>query len=352
MTRSGFYKASLDVLSYSGAPRLFRNILGGCGAIFMLHHVIPGACNREGFLPNAGLEVTPEFLDAVIRRAKSLGYELVSLEDAAARLARATALDRPFAVFTLDDGYLDNLEHALPVFRSHECPFTVFVSPAIIDGTCELWWRGLEAVIRSADLIETRVGTVEVSIPTSCAKGKQEAFDQIYWPLRALPEREQRAWIRETAGRYNIDLEAQCRALAMNWDQVRQMAADPYCSIGAHTVNHFALAKLTATEAAMEIRSSRDRLEREIRKPVKTFAYPYGDAASAAERDFDLVRDLGFSAAVTTRKGLVYPRHAENLMALPRVSLNGGYQKLRYLDVLLSGLPFAIWNTFRPSMTS
>jgi hypothetical protein len=47
---------------------------------------------------------------------------------------------------------------------------------------------------------------------------------------------------------------------------------------------------------------------------------------------------------VTTRKGLIHPRHAQELTALPRVSLNGDYQKARYVKVLLSGAPFAFFN--------
>ena len=52
-------------------------------------------------------------------------------------------------------------------------------------------------------------------------------------------------------------------------------------------------------------------------------------------------------AAVTTRKGLIYPEHGDHLFALPRVSLNGDYQSLHFIDLYLSGAPFALWNRFR-----
>ena len=50
---------------------------------------------------------------------------------------------------------------------------------------------------------------------------------------------------------------------------------------------------------------------------------------------------------MTTRKGLIHPRHASELTALPRVSLNGDYQKPRYVKVLLSGAPFALFNVMQ-----
>jgi peptidoglycan/xylan/chitin deacetylase (PgdA/CDA1 family) len=348
MSKAGFFKLSLDALSYSGASRILRSLLGGRGAIFMLHHIVPGGGKQEGFAPNAGLEITPEFLDEVIMRVSELGYELLSLETAVNRLKEKKLQGSRFAVFTIDDGYLDNFVHALPVFRRRNCPFTIFVSPAIIDGKCELWWRSLEAIIASTDHLHARMNGSELNFACETLAGKNAVFERLYWPLRSMPETNQRDWIRELSARYGHDTEAYCRTVAMTWDQLRQIADEPLCSIGAHTVHHFALAKLSRAEASEEAVASRERLERELGRPISFFAYPYGDAASAGSREFELIRDLDFSAAVTTEKGLIYDRHHDQLTALPRVSLNGSYQKVRYVDTLLSGAPFALWNSLRP----
>jgi peptidoglycan/xylan/chitin deacetylase (PgdA/CDA1 family) len=176
MDKAGFFKLSLDVLFYSGASRILRSLLGGRGAIFMLHHICPGGGSEVGFAPNAGLEITPEYLDAVIGRVTALGYDLLSLEEAVDRLKGREAHQKPFAVFTIDDGYLDNLVHALPVFRRRNCPFTIFVSPSIIDGNCELWWRGLEAVIASAEHIEVSINDQDVRLAAGTVAEKYAAL--------------------------------------------------------------------------------------------------------------------------------------------------------------------------------
>ena len=138
----------------------------------------------------------------------------------------------------------------------------------------------------------------------------------------------------------------------MNWDEIRRLAADPLVTIGAHTRRHYALAKLTLSEARAEIEESVRRIEREIGKPCRHFSYPYGDETSAGQREFDLVKELGLKTAVTTRKGLIHARHAGELTALPRVSLNGDYQKPRYVKVLLSGAPFALFNVMQKASSA
>lgn len=313
----------------------------------MLHHVRPNGVPQHGFAPNAGLEVTPQFLDSVIGHVVARGYELVSLADAVRRISGEMPSERPFAVFTLDDGYEDNFIHAWPVFRRHGCPFTIFVAPAITDGICELWWRGLEAVIAGAPQVKGVLEGSGFEFETRSDAGKQAAFKRLYWPVRSLAERRQREWIRQFCDHHGVDLEAQCRSEAMTWDDMRQIAADPLCTIGAHTINHFALAKLSSKEAVMEADQSRRRIGEELGHVPEVFAYPYGDPISAGPRDFDLMREAGFTAAVTTRKGLIFPAHKDHLTALPRLSLNGFYQKLRYVDVLLSGTAFALSNGFK-----
>jgi peptidoglycan/xylan/chitin deacetylase (PgdA/CDA1 family) len=346
MTKSALLRKSLDLLYFSGAARALSGAFGGMGAIFMLHHVRPGGGSEEGFAPNAGLEITPSFLDAVIRHAKARSYALLSLAEAVERI-KSERVAEPFAVFTIDDAYYDIYEHAWPVFRRHRCPFTVFVSPAIAEGKCELWWRGLEAVIAGEPRIAAEIGGVRHVLPTVTDAQKQHAFEQLYRPLRNMPEHQQRQWIGSFCAAHGIDLQAMCRAEAMSWTELRDMAADPLCTLGAHTVNHFALAKLAEADALREAVDSRARIVEETGAEVRFFAYPYGDATSAGPRDFALIAEAGFEAAVTTRKGLIYPAHRHHLTALPRVSLNGGFQKLRYVDVLLSGTAFAMWNGFK-----
>jgi len=344
--KPGIFRASLDFFHYSGISRAARPLTGGAGAIFMLHHVRPAPAGERDFAPNAGLDVTPEFLDAVISFVKARGWRLVSLEEAA-RLLRERDFDRPFAAFTLDDGFRDNRQHALEVFARHDCPFTIFIAPKYADGQGELWWDALEEAIAGNGVIYPGIPGLPEKITCLDDAARQRAWDQLYWPVRSMPQHDQRRWIRRFAPAHGVDLEALCRREIMGWEEIREIAAHPLCTIGAHTMNHFALRLLDDKEAFSEMVLSKARLEEELGREIRTFAYPYGDATTAGPRDFALAGRAGFDVAVTTRKGLLYEQHRDHLMALPRVSLNGFYQKIRYLDVLLSGAPFMLFNRLR-----
>ena len=94
---------------------------------------------------------------------------------------------RRFACFTLDDGYRDNRDFALPVMREFDAPFAVYVASDFAQGTGRLWWIALEMVIARASSIEVGIGGVATRFDTSTPAAKQAAFDRLHGWLRSLP---------------------------------------------------------------------------------------------------------------------------------------------------------------------
>lgn len=340
------FKAALAALHYSGATRLLRPYTSGVGAILMLHHVLPG--KPAGFAPNQLLQITPEFLDEVIREVRRQGYDTVSMSEAHARLTGVVEATRPFVAFTFDDGYRDNRDHALPVLKRHGVPMTVYAASEFADHRGFLWWTVLERVIARRQFIAVHLAGRLETFRCASDTDRQATFDRIYWHLRAMPETEARALVVRLATEAGIDPLEPCRELAMTWNELREFAAEPLVTIGAHTQSHMALAKLSAAECHAEIVGSIRRTEQELGRPCRHFCYPYGGADSAGDREFDIVSRLGLETGVTTRKGILGSRHS--LSALPRLSLNGLYQSPAYFKALLSGLPFALMNALpRPA---
>ncbi|MEM8573991.1 MAG: polysaccharide deacetylase family protein [Pseudomonadota bacterium] len=346
MDKTSVMRAALVGLHRTGAGRLLAPFTQGQGLIFTLHRVTPGTSAPRGFAPNRILEVTPEFLGAVLDQVIEAGLDVITLDEAADRLTHGDK--GRFACFTFDDGYRDNRDYALPLFQERELPFTLYIPTAYPTGQGQLWWLALEQAIAAAKSeVEVDRDGRPWRLPTATDAEKTKAYETIYWWLRDLPEHRMRATVGSLADRYDIDLGQQCRDLIMTWDEIRDVAADPLVTIGAHTKDHFALAKLPVDEAVAQMIDSADALEAELGSRPAHFAYPYGDAGSAGARDFALAEGAGFRTAVTTRKGMLFPAHKEHLTALPRVSLNGEFQNLSYTAAYLTGAPFAIWNGFQ-----
>jgi len=343
--RNNVIRAGLDALYFTGAHHVLRPILAGVGTIFMLHHVRPA--RDDMFQPNRHLQITPEFLREVLAHVRALDVEIVSLDEAHRRMGERD-FARRFACFTFDDGYRDNRDHALPVMREHNAPFTVYVASDFADGTGRLWWVALERVIARADSIEIMRDGAAVRIEARDATAKQDAFNQVHEWLRTLPnDADVQREVSALCAQHGIDDAAIARELCMSWDELRAFAADPLVTIGAHTISHCNLARESEAGAQHQMRDSRSRIEIELQKPAQHFAYPYGDKPAATAREFAFAEELGFKTAVTTRPGMVFPENAAHMMALPRISLNGNYQNTRFLSVLTSGAATAMWNGFR-----
>jgi peptidoglycan/xylan/chitin deacetylase (PgdA/CDA1 family) len=343
--RNNVIRAGLGALYFTGAHYLLRPIFSGVGAIFMLHHVRP---HRDGeFQPNHHLEVAPEFLRAMLAHLRSRGIDIITIDDVHQRLIERN-FSRRFACFTLDDGYRDNRDFALPLMREFEAPFTVFVASDFAQGTGRLWWIALEMVIAKSSSIELAIGGTMTRLDTSTPALKQAAFDRLHDHLRSLPgEGDIHREIGALCARHGVDEAAVCRELCMSFDELKPFAQEKLITIGAHSITHCNLARQPKEIARSEMVTSRARIEDALQRPVVHLAYPYGDKIAAGAREFALAQAAGFKTAVTTRPGMIFPESASHLTALPRVSLNGNYQDTRIFPVLTSGAATAMWNGFR-----
>jgi peptidoglycan/xylan/chitin deacetylase (PgdA/CDA1 family) len=343
--RNNVIRAGLGALYFTGAHHLLRPIFAGVGAIFTLHHVRPR--RDAAFQPNHHLEVAPEFLRAMLTHLRARGIDIITIDQVHQRLVERN-FSRHFACFTLDDGYRDNRDFALPVMREFDAPCTVYVASDFAQGTGRLWWIALEMVIAKATSIEVAIGGAATRLDTGTAAAKRAAFDRLHDWLRGLPgEHDVQREIGALCARHGVDEAAICRELCMSWEELKPFADDPLVTIGAHTITHCNLARQSEGIAAHEMAISRARIESVLQRPVLHFAYPYGDKIAAGRREFALARAAGYKTAVTTRPGMIFPENAGHLTALPRVSLNGNFQDRRILPVLTSGAATAMWNGFR-----
>ena len=343
--RPTIIRGGLESLYFSGAHLVLRPFVGGVGAILTLHHVRPPRPDR--FQPNRLLEVTPRFLARVVKYLRRSGLDLVSLDEMHRRITEGD-FSRRFVCMTFDDGYRDMLQWAYPILKEANVPFAVYVPTSFPDRLGELWWLVLEAVVARNDRIGLVIDGRDRKFDCATVAEKRALYDELYWWLRARPtDAELRSVVRNLAAFYHVDIAAFCDELCMTWAEIAELESDPLVTIGAHTVNHSILAKLSKEAVRSEMELSASVIEAALAVRPQHLSYPYGDRSSAGAREFEIAAELGFKTAVTTRPGVLFPQHKQRLTALPRLSLNGDYQRIRYLRVLLSGSATAMWNGFR-----
>ncbi|WP_136660447.1 polysaccharide deacetylase family protein [Nitratireductor sp. XY-223] len=338
-------------LTASRLPQILRPLLGGEGAILMAHRVTAAPGTKYGF--NGNLIVHPEFLDELIAEMKARGFDFVSLDEAVDRIGNG-AKGRRFAAITLDDGFRDNLTEALPVFEKHGAPFSVYIAPGLTDGQVEPWWEIVEAAVERCDGDALEMDTPDGVLKFDCATDEASAdtFEEICRVLsEELDEEDQVAAVRSLADNAGVSCAQFRETYLMNWDEIARIAAHPLCTIGAHTVNHYNLKRLPKEQALWEMSDSAAMLEERLGERPRHFAYPYGFEKAVGEREARLAKLAGFKSALTTRHGVIQKEHAGHLHTLPRISVNGRYQNIDYLNAMLSGVTTPMANRGRTVVT-
>ena len=343
--KQSIIRGGLESLYFSGAHFVLRPFVGGVGAILALRHVRPP--RPEQFQPNRLLEVTPQFFARMVRRLRRSRLDLISLNEMHRRMVEGD-FRRRFVCLTFDDGYRDLREWAYPILKEADVPFAIYVPTSFPDRLGELWWLVLEALIARNNRVGLIIGGRDRTFDCGTVEEKQALYDELYWWLRSrATESEMRSIVRSLAAYYHIDIMAFCEELCMSWPELAELASDPLVTIGAHTVSHPILSRLSQDEARSEMELSRSVIEAALAVKPAHLSYPYGDRNSSGKREFEIAAEIGFKTAVTARPGVLFARHKRSMTALPRISLHGDYQQMRYVRVLLSGAATTMWKGFR-----
>jgi len=326
--------AALELAYWSGAADALARRSGSIGAILRLERVKPRRSDR--FQPLRAREITPEFLDALLRALRRWNIDVIAMDDLQQRIEQPQP--RRFVCLTFDSGYRDFLDHALPALSHHKAPFTLYVPGIFPDGLGELWWLALEQVIAAQDRIGLMMGGAEQRFSCASASDKQQSFATLETWLLSLSAAERSIAINDLCNRYGVDLKAIGRAETMNWNEIAQIAANPLATVGSAGLNHVALAGLERATAEREIRMGRAVIEAALGASARHFAYPFGGRRSFGQREILALEQEGFSTAVTTIPGVIVGSDRNRLLALPRVTWDGRRHSLRAMRVMLAGL--------------
>ncbi len=217
--------------------------------------------------------------------------------------------DGDSVVITFDDGYMDNYEFAMPILEELQVPATVFVSTGTLDYGTQMWWDELEAILLTGEhfpayfrLVDETFGcewnTATYAHRLNCYRGLHTLMkNYINVDHREKWFMQLREWRKPTGGNDQPLDAVSCKKLAQS----------SYITIGAHTVSHPSLARLSYGEQKREIIESILYLEKLLGRTIDMFSYPFG----AAQEDFteetiQICREAGIVKAASTIPGIWY----------------------------------------------
>lgn len=289
---------------------------GTIGLVYMLHHVKKK--NPNGIPTNEDLKVSPTFLEKIILSYQAKGFDIISLEELSVILTSTQKPRRPFVVFTIDDGYLDNYTNALPVFERHHVPFAIFVATDFIDKKAILWWDSIEDLILHNNIIETENGIY----PCNTFQERWDTFRILREQILQLDQIQLSKSLNQIFSNYDIDWYKPIREKAMSWEQIKTLSKHPLCTIGGHTVTHPALNKLSDDDFRKEVRIGIEKLESITEQKINHFAYPYGSPNEIGEREYRLINEFNFKTSFIAYGGCITEENRNNITHLPRVYLH------------------------------
>ena len=276
--------------------------------VLMYHRVLPVNPAPDAFSADA-IVVTPETFARQMRFLRRF-FNPVDADTFRDMLQGKKPWKPRTCLVTFDDGWYDNLAHALPVLEQEKVPAIVFIATGYV-GTQTTFWQ--ERLTRLLFMAWQR------GAPVNDVFGELGAA----W-IAKLPEAEARPEVRHLVTRLKVLPRAEIDALDarlvqrlrdagvefpgigddrfMSWQETERLAKSGVVSLGSHAHSHSPLTSITADEAGVELARASQEMHEHLGLAPRFFAYPNGNYDDAV---VERVRKAQFELAFTTDAGWV-----------------------------------------------
>jgi peptidoglycan/xylan/chitin deacetylase (PgdA/CDA1 family) len=215
----------------------------------------------------------------------------------------------------------------------------VFLTAGLINDHREFWWDELERVLLEPGRLPSRLSftldgrcfewdlealEADLVLPLGVRRTHDTAqgglslrhllYREIHQLLMALTNSRAADVTSQLLTWAGIDHQARATHRLLSWDEVVVLDASELIEIGAHSMTHANLARLSPPEQRSEIQQSRTRLQEILGHCVSSFAYPYGLYTPVTPL---LLEEAGFECACSTGDKVVHA--GASVFELPRM---------------------------------
>jgi peptidoglycan/xylan/chitin deacetylase (PgdA/CDA1 family) len=304
--RGYFFTSLLNIGFYNIWKRFSKNII----IIVTLHGVMD---EEEG---NSWKPLRERVSRKTLNKALSLitkYYEFISMDEAVDMLTERIPFRKNCMVLTFDDGYQNNVTHALPILRKYNIPAIIFPSVGHVISGEPFWFDRLDYVVQSSSIDNPEkicLDTECVDIEATDRESLKSSLMQVINIIKSMPGNDYEIMrkidseltrIENKSGHRLKDcLQNDYWSKLVSWDELK-FAAENGVSIGSHTVDHSRLSLLFDNEVIYQLTESKKLIEKNLSIRCDYICYPNGSFSNTV---MSLAKQSGYRAGLTTVEGV------------------------------------------------
>lgn len=220
-------------------------------------------------------------------------------------LAGSTETPPDSVLVTFDDGYRNNLTQAAPILAKFRIPAVFFASAGYVGAERLLWptdiyrrillWRSQHVPLPDGSTLD--VPPSEIAKRMALAAWAREF-------CKLIPDDQRRHYLcilSESELPMLTPAEEEMFSF-LSWEELRQLHRMGF-EIGSHTTDHSILTRLSPSQLTMELVDSKQRIEKHLRVPCVSLAYPNGRRSDYSPAVLTAALQAGYQIGFTTNSG-------------------------------------------------
>lgn len=293
---------SVQILTAPALRWIFNPYSKDMAIIFMLHRFND---------PEYGVKDRhdAQFLDEALTWLKGEGFIFESLDNFLSSREEGSKQLQKKVIFTLDDGFRDQLTVAAPIFYQHACPATVFLITEFIDKQCWLWDDKIEYVLKNTKKSDISLTINNNLVALDLNNGDYKAaLHKAREFCKSIPTRILKDFLGNLSreGDVVIPEETPRDYMPLTWEMAREWG-NKGIAFGSHGLDHSILSCLDEQELSRHLTDSYRRVSEEIEKPSTVFCYPTGRyGKDFGAREIQYLKMSKYTSALSSDSGFAH----------------------------------------------
>jgi peptidoglycan/xylan/chitin deacetylase (PgdA/CDA1 family) len=265
----------------------------------------------HGFCDSSEEDLRPTYIEQFRKELKYIKkyFYPLKISDLIRSLESNEAYPKNSVAITVDDGYMDFYDLALPVLKEMDIPATVFIVAHLVENNGWIW--------------NDKVHYITDCIKEANNKIYSEISMELKSSLKSLPVHQRDRKIENISKEYNVNIPSNppFRYRLMSWNQLRDLAKTGLVEIGSHSCTHPIMSLLNDEESWYEIKKSKQMISERLNLEVLSFCFPNGMIGDYHKKHKEMLKQANYICGIASHFG--YVQKNSDYYALPRIGGGG-----------------------------